>query len=249
MTLFKAGAQFYASPNQNLGGGVVHRPLSAPSPLLTDLVSYWTMDEASGQRNDSHSTNHLTDNNTVGSQAGIISNGTDFVKGDSDFLSHVDNAELDVNGDVDFTIAFWFRLEAQFTTDALVSKYTGGGTNNDQWLIYYASLIRFIIRATDNTAVNLASSLGSLSINTWRYLVCWRDGVTANIQINDGTIDQAAWTKDTKDDAVDFRVGRFGAASYSNSGVDELGLWKRVLTSGERTQLYNGGAGLAYPFS
>lgn len=31
--------------------------------------------------------------------------------------------------------------------------------------------------------------------------------------------------------------------------IDEVGLWGRALTSGERTTLYNAGAGLAYPFS
>ena len=33
-----------------------------------------------------------------------------------------------------------------------------------------------------------------------------------------------------------------------DGSVDELGLWNRVLTSGEMTNLWNGGAGLTYPF-
>lgn len=43
-----------------------------PTSLLSaaSLVSYWNLDEASGQRNDSYSTNHLTDNNTVTNAAG-----------------------------------------------------------------------------------------------------------------------------------------------------------------------------------
>ena len=31
--------------------------------------------------------------------------------------------------------------------------------------------------------------------------------------------------------------------------IDEVGFWKRVLTSSERSLLYNGGVGLTYPFS
>jgi hypothetical protein len=31
--------------------------------------------------------------------------------------------------------------------------------------------------------------------------------------------------------------------------IDEVGIWSRVLTSTEVTQLYNGGAGLQYPFT
>jgi hypothetical protein len=44
------------------------------SNLLTSLVAYWNLDEASGQRNDSHiNLLHLTDNNTVTSAAGLSS--------------------------------------------------------------------------------------------------------------------------------------------------------------------------------
>jgi hypothetical protein len=218
------------------------------SPLLTDLVSYWKLDEAAGQRNDSHSANHLTDNNTVASIAAKINLGIDNVKVDLDYLNHVDNAELNIAGNQDFTFAFWWWNEAQFTTDALVTKYTGGGTNQDQFLIYYTNAIRFIIRAVDNTSVNVASSLGALVPGQWRFVVCWRDGVNANVQINNGVIDSLPWVKDTKNSAVDFRIGRFGGASYSNSRIDEVGFWKRTLTVAERAELWNGGAGLSYPF-
>lgn len=36
---------------------------------------------------------------------------------------------------------------------------------------------------------------------------------------------------------------------YFDGVLDEFGVWERTLTSDERTALYNGGAGLAYPFS
>lgn len=219
-----------------------------PSPLLTDLVSYWKLDEVGGERSDSHSTNNLTDNNTVASIAGKISLAIDNVKVDQDYLNHVDNAELNVAGNQDFTVAFWFWNEAANTTDAWVTKYTGGGTNQDQYLVYYANGARFIIRAVDNTAVTVISSLGILAPGAWRFIVCWRDGVNANLQIDNGIIDSQPWIKDTKNSAVDFRIGRFGAASYSNSRIDEVGLWKRTLTIAERAELWNGGAGLTYPF-
>lgn len=223
-------------------------PQAAPSPLLDNLISYWKLDEAAGQRNDSHSTNHLTDNNTVASIAGKINLGIDNVKVDTDWLSHVDNAELNIAGNQDFTIAFWWWNEAAFTTDALVTKYTGGGTNQDQFLIYYVNLISFIIRAVDNTAVTVNSSLGWLPAGQWRLVICWRDGVNASLQIDNGVIDSQPWIKDTKNSAVDFRIGRWGGASYSNARIDEVGFWKRVLTVAERAELWNGGAGLTYPF-
>src|SRR4029077_17083863 len=57
----------------NLGNGFAY-PFDGPvpPPLLINLVSYWKLDEASGNAIDSHGTNHLTDVNTVASAAGKI---------------------------------------------------------------------------------------------------------------------------------------------------------------------------------
>jgi len=52
----------------NNGTGRLYADL--PTDFKTSLVSYWNLIETSGTRNDSHGTNHLTDNNTVGYAAG-----------------------------------------------------------------------------------------------------------------------------------------------------------------------------------
>lgn len=219
------------------------------SPLLDNLESYWTLDEATGAiRSDSHGANHLTDNNNVVQIPGKIAQATDFTKASTNWLSHVHNASLDVSGNVDFTFAFWFDTGVQFATHAWITKYTGGGTNNDQFLIYYSSAPIFIVRAIDNTAVVLTSSVGAIAPGAWHFGICWRDGVNVYFQIDNGVVDSLPWAKDTKLSVVDFRIGKFGAATYSDSNIDEVGFWKRVLTAPERAQLWNGGAGLTYPF-
>ena len=38
-----------------------------------------------------------------------------------------------------------------------------------------------------------------------------------------------------------------GYEQYFDGLIDEVGLWRRVLTAQERTDLWNGGAGLTYP--
>lgn len=40
-----------------------------------------------------------------------------------------------------------------------------------------------------------------------------------------------------------------GANRHMNGDIDEIGIWSRIITSGEVTSLYNSGAGLAYPFT
>ena len=70
--------------------------------LSDSLVSYWILGEASGERADSHDSNPLTDNNTVGQAAGKITNAADFIPGNSEYLNHADNASLSF-GDDPFT--------------------------------------------------------------------------------------------------------------------------------------------------
>jgi len=46
-----------------------------------------------------------------------------------------------------------------------------------------------------------------------------------------------------------FKFGKEAlSANYFTGSVDEVGLWNRLLTSGEVTDLWNGGVGLTTPF-
>ena len=53
-----------------------------------DLISWWSMDEESGERADSHGTMTLTDNATVLYDTGKVGNAADFEAGTSEYLSH-----------------------------------------------------------------------------------------------------------------------------------------------------------------
>ena len=53
------------------------------------------------------------------------------------------------------------------------------------------------------------------------------------------------------DSTAEFDIGRrpySGSFGYFNGRIDSVGFWKRVLTSAERTALYNSGNGLEYSF-
>ena len=82
--------------------------------LIDNLISYWKLDETSDgsgavTRNDSHSTNHLTDNNTTASGTGKINAGVDFERTNSEYLSRADNASLSPTSDISFN--FWVNFE------------------------------------------------------------------------------------------------------------------------------------------
>jgi len=225
----------------------------APSSLLDGLVSYWKLDEASGTREDTPGSNDLTDNNTVGSAAGILGNAASFVAANSEYLSHTDNAPLST-GDIDFTFAYWVNLNNNNTRMTLVGKDVAGGREYE--LNFNSTRFEFdVFNGVDTQLGQVANNnLGLPSTGTWYFLVVWHDATanTVNIAANAGTANVAATSGAVGDGNATFNLGRrsyAGNESYLDGFLDEVGFWKRVLTTAERACLYGGGTPPAYPFT
>lgn len=224
------------------------------SSLLTSLVAYWKLEEASGTRVDATGRgNDLTDNNTVTQATGIVGNAAQFTAANSEYLSHADNADLST-GNVDFTVAAWVYLDSKpASVMGFVTKGSGGSTTNAEYSLQYLNTSdRFRLVVFDggsNAGAAVANNLGSPSTSTWYFVVAWHDSVadTVNIQVNNGTVNSSAYTFGSWDSTEPLWIGR-SSSGYQNGRIDAVGFWKRVLTAGERTSLYNGGAGLQYPF-
>lgn len=227
--------------------------------LTTALISYWELGEASGTRNDSHGTNHLTDNNTVLSATGKVGNCADFEEANSEYLNRADNASLST-GDVDFTIACWVNLESKNPADnTLVGKISG--SDGEYWLIHKnaADRFQFYVAATGGFGGQngvSADNLGAPSLGQWYFIVAWHDagGNTINIQVNNGTPDSVAHTTGVFDGTCDFYIGAGypGPGCFHDGLIDQVGFWKSaagaggVLSSTDRTALYNSNNGLSY---
>jgi hypothetical protein len=222
-------------------------------PLTDNLIAHWKLNEASGTRNDSHGTNHLTDNNTVTSAAGKIGNAGDFEFANNEYLSINDNTDLSLSSDQDFTFACWFNPESfGGNARALAGKLTStSAAGSCEWFVDLVSASEVRLRVSDGTTIgNLAVTGLSLSAGTWYFLVVWHDS-TANklrLQIDGGTVNELNWTTGTRDGTAPLAIGRWGSVvGFSFDGlIDSSSFWKRVLTDTERSDLYNGGAGLDY---
>ena len=225
-------------------------PPNVASSLLTSLISYWTLDEASGTRNDTHGTNHLSDNNTVTQASGKLGNAAQFTSANLEHLGLADNTDIST-GDIDFTLAAWVYLDTTPAQAEIASK--GGAVDIDWYLDYILASDRFRFYVEGGSAASvLANSFGAPSTATWYYVIAWHDATanTINIQVNNGTVDSTSHSGGVKDTADDFAIGRAGSfvGGYFNGRIDAVGFWKRVLTSTERSTLYNSGIGIEYPF-
>ncbi len=215
--------------------------------LLTNLISYWKLDEAAGADGiDAHGSNTLTDHfGDCGSAAGMISTSRTFIFA-ARYLSHADNASLST-GDIDFTVACWAYGNSFGGGDEIISKWKTGG-NLEYLLRHSGTSFQFLV-SSDGSAVASVTWSGTPSTATWYHIVAWHDSVanTINIQVNNGAVDTVSHSAGVFDSTEAFYIG--GADTIWNGRIDETAFWKRVLTTQERTDLYNSGAGLAYPLT
>lgn len=222
--------------------------------LSDNLVAYWKLDEASGTRVDSTGRgNDLTDNNTVTSNTGILSNAAEFVAANSEYLSHATNDDLATILGRGLTISAWVYLHGSFSgAGQVVAKDDDAANSRDYTLDVDASKFRFY---TDGGGGGIISHPATLSTETWYHVVAWYTGSSSGgVALNAGTATTSALANadPVSLSTAEFRIGAREYPAFEGyffGRIDEVGIWHRVLTEDEITELYNGGAGLNYPFT
>lgn len=243
------------------------------STLKNGMVSWWTMDEASGDRADVHGGFTLVDISSVGSIADSKPSGqlsADFERSSSDAMISSDtvtNIGWTVGGDMDFTIAGWFKLESLPPSNDgmyLLNRNTTSGSNNNHF-DWYAIMwnsggvvgIYFATR-TGSTSYNAALSVGdglTLTTGVWYHYIGWHDAANneLNLEIRepDGTLYSANTTGVGIPNATSTAYLQFGRQGYSYTRYFDgyacnWGVWERTLTLTERLELFDNGAGLNY---
>lgn len=238
-------------PQRNVGVGGSQNP-----GLLNNLISYWKLDEASNgsvpvTRLDSvvASGNDLTDNNTTASAAGKIGSAASFISTNNESLSRASNASLQT-GDITYSIALWVNLAA---TGAARHVFVSKGsmiTGPLEYAVgYNLGTDRFEFQVNGSTVLS-ANSLGSPGLGVWHFIICWFENVgqTLNMQCDNGTVDTVAYAGGGLATADPIKFGADVVDRAYDGLIDEVGFWKRKLLAGDRIALWNGGAGLTYPF-
>jgi len=237
---------------------------------LTDsLVSYWKFDESSGNAADSHGSNTLTNVNTATYSAGKINNGTSLVRASTQHFTATDSASLDLSGDCSFS--FWIKIGTAPATNAQYAIFFKDANGTDTTRAYGLNYsdnagtkgFQMYLFPTGYTYPGYWNGRISYDLGTatWAHVVIVvtianSNATKAELYIN-GT-SQGNFTLQDGTGATSIQnVADSLYIGYSNGGFqgafdgmfDEAGIWSRVLTGAEVTSLYNGGAGLAYPFS
>jgi hypothetical protein len=166
------------------------KSLACGIPLQqTGIVSYWKLDETSGSRADSIGANTLTDNNTVLSGAGKVSNAADFELDDSDYLSVVNNDSIDITSD--FFLACWFKPESTGVTSINIQKDKSG----DGYSLFVDTSNK-VTYTINNTGTAGATSVVA---GTWYHICGNYTGATKDVYMNSFIDGTAAYTTNPAD--------------------------------------------------
>lgn len=219
--------------------------------LADNLVAYYSLENV----NDALGLNNLTNNNTATFVAGKVGNAANFVLASSQYLSHADTATLDM-GDIDFTITAWVYLATKpGSSMQAVTKNNATGNQRGYQITWSTATDRFVaFISSDGTSTNqtslTASNFGAPATTTYYFLALRYNAATdtLSISVNDGTPNTASHAGGAFANTAQFQIGANVGASTWNGRIDEVGIWKRLLSDAEITDLYNGGSGRDYAY-
>lgn len=208
---------------------------ASASTLLDGLVSWWSLDEVSGTRVDSHGSNDLTDVNTVGSATGQQSNAADFVSANSERLE----AGAAVVPSPPFTLAFWMKADDAGVTQFIFQQVDSGGDAASRPDVFLQS------NQIKCRVAGVTFGTRSYTVGVWHSVILTVDASNvASLYVDD----QAAETSTHSVlGGTDFYIGSRGTGNYFNGLVDEFAVAGRVWTADERAEYRNGGSGIGYP--
>lgn len=228
--------------------------------LTTDLVHYWKLDESSGDAADTVGSFTFPNVNTVTYSAGKINNGANLAMASSQcFLTSSTTALNGGTALTAYTLSIWIYRTSLPPTSGTgqAGRFFQNGGNAGEFLIGYKNVsgtYSFYVEHYDNGSNKIAIDYTvTLSTSTWYHVALTWNGTTLTLYLNGASVGTPQSTSSIN------TAGGYGCAmgqntagtanTYWDGSLDEVGFWKRGLSSTEVGQLYNGGNGLAYPLT
>jgi hypothetical protein len=207
--------------------------------LRSSLKAYWTLEEESGLREDSVGSYDLTDVNTVTFEAGKEGNAAKFTAANLEYLECTPSPILDSEA---WTFSAWFKPTAVTGSEVLCSVANSGTSGSPSTIILREGTFARLYTSTGY----LISSV-TMTPGTWYHYFCSWYPNEWTLSINDEA-PKTALVGMTKTEDTYFYLGT-GFQGKCNSAIDEVAVYGRALNAGERTALYNSGAGRFYDFN
>lgn len=200
--------------------------------LLKDLVSYWSLLDAT----DSHRNNDASVTGATSGETGIIDTCYSFDGVDD----RIELSKIDLS--LPFSVSFWFK-RGDLNEGAIFSQWSNTDTTKRIGIyINSSNILQFYINSAWENLISITN------ITQWYNVVVTHDSGLFNIYVNNILVFSDNENKSS--DIYNIFLGVFYASSgfgnWWNGYIDELGYWNRSLTKDEIKTLYNNGNGLGY---
>src|ERR1017187_9379169 len=223
----------------------------APSSLLTGIVSYWTLDETSGNAIDvAGGGNNGTPSGVTQHIAGKINTAYGF-NGTSSYIELGNKANLSLT--TSGSISAWIYPTDVTHMGLIVSKGNPGSDLNGFNLGFLYNTLYWELANSTTRISGSYSIAGHIVNNTWYLVTLTWDGSHVNLYLNGLAVSApVAQTVTPVSSVYPFRIGARGdylGSSLFLGTIDEVGVWGRALTAAEVTSLYSSGTGNQYQFN
>ena len=226
--------------------------------LLTGLQAYWKFEETSGSIVDEIDSLTATNINTAAiySVGGIIDNAITF-----NYLPTYGNGtRFRVSSSnplrlPKITVSIWVYPDNIDDGMTIISNCNYVLPMNQGFRISCAPAagVGAQLNVTVHDAASTSLTIGGgnyITHSAWNHIVFTSDGEMLRLYNNNIELDSSSFAYDIgylQDSSI--VIGGTWDGNSFGGRIDELGVWDRALSTSEISQLYNGGAGLAYPFS
>ena len=228
-------------------------PISGGAPaysgtLLTGLVSWWALEEATGNRADSHGPNTMYEFiDPIGSATGKIADGANFVSANTDYLQ-VDATHGLEGGLRDWSITGWVLPTTNGLWTGIMHCGIGATAAETDYVItgYFDDLRLYV---PSGGGWNVATKTSGLTQGVWTFFHAYYVLATntLGISVNDGTPVETVHASTASAKGGQCVLGTYLGTGFQNGVLDEVNFYSRALTGSEVTELYNSGNGMAYP--
>lgn len=212
---------------------------------LNDAISYWAFDESgSGDAADSSGNSKtLTNTNTIPYVAGKIANAADFEFASAQYFTRSNGTYYNITSG---TINCWIKPETIDVTPGNVALFStatniGVGGFHFQLRPHNSDTLSFYFGAGNGNAEG-ATTLVS---GTWYMVTATWDTTGKEVFVNALSDGSSGLDETMTAGSANLYVGRYSQtdAQWYDGLMDEVGIWNRILSGPEITELYNSGTG------
>jgi hypothetical protein len=211
---------------------------------LTDNLLYYY--KFQGNSTDSVGSNNGSDTSiTYSTGNGKIDQGAGF-NGSTSQIAYSTTSSLSTA----LTFSMWLKPTSVTTRQGVFAKTDGVSNATTSWVQELTAGSKMSLNISNGSTSVSGLSTTSLTANAWNFVTVTYDGANIIWYLNGSSDGTTACTLTINNITQATILGQFGSYNLLPYGgaIDEFGVWNRAISGSEVTQLYNGGAGLTYPF-